>query len=109
MHSAASRAQKKGFKEGSEILKCKKTRLAHNLHELKRAPEKLLLMKSGIQLRCLPARVSTAKQLPGTEREEVFEIASDETARLSQLMTGFLDYASARQPKVATSPHRKKR
>jgi signal transduction histidine kinase len=49
----------------------------------------------------IAARVSTAKQLPGTEREDVFEIASDETARLSQLTTGFLDYASARQPKVA--------
>ena len=51
MHSPASGARKKGFKEVSEILKCKKTRLADNLHELERAPEKLLLMKSGIQLR----------------------------------------------------------
>src|SRR5271157_449292 len=39
------------LREVSEILRCRETRLANNLHELERAREKLLLMKSGIQLR----------------------------------------------------------
>lgn len=97
-------------------LQRKETSLANNLHELERAREKLLheeklaamgRLSSAIAheirnpVAMIASSIATAKQLLGAEREEMFAIASDEAARLSQLTTEFLDYASARQPKAA--------
>jgi signal transduction histidine kinase len=97
-------------------LRTKENRLAHNLLQLEQAREKLLheerlaamgRLSSAIahEIRnpvgMIASSIATAKQLSGEEREEMFAIASDEAARLSQLTTEFLDYASARQPKLA--------
>jgi two-component system sensor histidine kinase AtoS len=51
----------------------------------------------------IASSIATAKQLSGAEREEMFEIASEEAERLSRLTTDFLDYASTRSPKLANT------
>lgn len=92
-------------------LRRKETRLANNLLELERAREQLLReerlaavgrFSSAIAheirnpVAMIASSIATAKQLSGAEREEMFEIASEEANRLSQLTTEFLDYARPR-------------
>jgi len=92
------------------------TRLANNLLELKEAREKLLheerlaamgRLSSAIAheirnpVAMIASSIATAKRLSGAERDEMFGVASEEAGRLSQLTTEFLDYASARRPKMA--------
>lgn len=91
-------------------------RLANNVLELERAREKLLReerlaamgrLSSAIAheirnpVAMIASSIATAKQLSGSEREEMFGIASDEAHRLSQLTTDFLDYAATRRPNLA--------
>jgi len=47
----------------------------------------------------ISSSIATAKQLSGTEREEMFEIASEEANRLVRLTSEFLSYARPRPPK----------
>jgi two-component system, NtrC family, sensor histidine kinase HydH len=97
-------------------LRRKETRLANNVLELRHTREQLLReerlaavghLSSAIahELRnpvaMIASSIATAKELSGAEREEMFEIASEEANRLSQLTTEFLDYASTRPPRVA--------
>lgn len=97
-------------------LRRKEERLANNVLELERAREQLLReerlavvgrLSSAIAheirnpVAMIASSIATAKQLSGAEREEMFAIASDEAARLSQLTTEFLDYASSRAPNLA--------
>jgi len=99
-------------------LRRKETRLADNVLELERAREKLLReeklaamgrLSSAIAheirnpVAMIASSIATAKQLSGTEREEMFAIASDEAGRLSRLTTEFLDYASTRRPNVTVT------
>jgi two-component system, NtrC family, sensor histidine kinase HydH len=49
----------------------------------------------------ITSSIATAKQLSGAERDEMFEIASAEAARLVTLTTEFLDYARPRTPSLA--------
>jgi two-component system sensor histidine kinase AtoS len=49
----------------------------------------------------ITSSISTAKQLAGAERDEMFEIASAEAARLVTLTTEFLAYARPRTPSLA--------
>jgi len=92
-------------------LRRKEARLANNLLELERAREQLLReerlaavgrFSSAIAheirnpVAMIASSIATAKQLSGAEREEMFEIASEEANRLSQLTTDFLDYAKPR-------------
>ena len=51
----------------------------------------------------IASSIATANQLSGGEKEEMFGIAAEEAARLTQLTTEFLDYASARQPNVSAT------
>jgi two-component system, NtrC family, sensor histidine kinase HydH len=100
-------------------LRRKETRLANNVLELERTREKLLReeklaamgrLSSAIAheirnpVAMIASSIATAKQLSGAEREEMFGIASDEAARLSQLTTDFLDYASTRPPNLTVIP-----
>ena len=88
-------------------------RLANNLLELQRTRERLLQeeklaaigrLSSAIahEIRnpaaMISSSIATAKQLCGAEKEEMFEIASQEASRLSQLTTDFLSYARPRPP-----------
>ena len=97
-------------------LRSKEVRLANNLHELERAREQLVReerlaavgrLSSAIAheirnpVAMIASSIATAKQLSGAEREEMFEIASEEANRLSLLTTDFLDYASARPLNLA--------
>ena len=97
-------------------LRGKESRLANNVLELERAREQLLReeklaavgrLSSAIAheirnpVAMIASSIATAKQLSGAEREEMFDIASDEANRLSQLTTEFLDYASTRPPALA--------
>jgi two-component system, NtrC family, sensor histidine kinase HydH len=99
-------------------LRRKETRLARNLLELERAREQLLReeklaavgrLSSAIAheirnpVAMIASSIATAKQLSGTEREEMFAIASDEAARLTRLTTDFLDYARNRPPSLAVT------
>jgi len=97
-------------------LRRQEARLANNVLELERAREQLLReeklaamgrLSSAIAheirnpVAMIASSIDTAKQLSGPEREEMFGIASDEAARLTQLTTEFLDYASTRPPVLA--------
>jgi len=97
-------------------LRLKELRLANNVLELEQAREQLLREEklaamgrlSGAiaheirnPVAMIASSIATARQLAGAEREEMFEIASDEAHRLSQLTTDFLDYASIRPPNLA--------
>ncbi len=92
-------------------LRRKEARLANNLLELERAREQLLReerlaavgrFSSAIAheirnpVSMIASSIATAKELSGAEREEMFEIASEEANRLTQLTTDFLDYAKPR-------------
>ena len=92
-------------------LRRKETRLANNVLELERAREQLVReerlaavgrFSSAIAheirnpVSMIASSIATAKELAGAEREEMFEIASEEANRLSQLTTDFLDYAKPR-------------
>lgn len=96
-------------------LRRKETRLANNVLELERAREQLLReeklaamgrLSSAIAheirnpVAMIASSLATAKQLSGAEREEMFDIASDEAARLTQLTSEFLDYAKSRPPNL---------
>ena len=89
-------------------LRRKETHLAKNLLELERAREQLAReerlaavgrFSSAIAheirnpVAMIASSIATAKQFSGAEREEMFDIASDEANRLSDLTTEFLDYA----------------
>ncbi len=97
-------------------LRRKEVRLANNVLELEHAREQLLheeklaavgRLSSAIAheirnpVAMIASSIATAKQLSGAEREEMFEIASEEAERLSRLTTEFLDYASARPPRLS--------
>jgi signal transduction histidine kinase len=97
-------------------LRRKEDRLANNVLELEQAREQLLRdeklaamgrLSSAIAheirnpVAMIASSIATARQLTGAEREEMFEIASDEASRLTQLTTEFLDYASTRPPNLA--------
>ena len=99
-------------------LRRKQTRLADNLLELERTREKLLheeklgamgRLSSAIAheirnpVAMIVSSITTAKQSSGSEREEMFAIASDEAGRLSRLTSEFLDYASTRRPNVTVT------
>ena len=99
-------------------LRRKEIRLADNLLQLEQAREKLLheeklaamgRLSSAIAheirnpVAMITSSIATAKQLSGTDREEMFAIASDEAGRLSRLTTEFLDYASTRRPNVTVT------
>ena len=99
-------------------LRRKEARLANNLLELERAREQLLReeklaamgrLSSAIAheirnpVAMIASSIATAKQLSGSDREEMFAIASDEAARLTRLTTDFLDYARNRPPNLAVS------
>jgi signal transduction histidine kinase len=101
-----------------EDLHRKEARLAKNLLELQRAREQLLLEEklaamgrlSGAiaheirnPVAMIASSIATAKQLSGADREEMFAIASEEAARLTQLTTDFLDYARNRPPSLAVA------
>ena len=92
-------------------LRAKEARLANNLLELERAREQLLReerlaavgrLSSAIAheirnpVAMIASSIATARQLKGSEREEMFSIAADEANRLSNLTTEFLDYARTR-------------
>ena len=97
-------------------LRQKETRLANNVLELERTRERLLQeerlaavgrLSSAIAheirnpVAMISSSIATAKQLSGAEREEMFEIASAEAARLVNLTSEFLDYARPRTPHLA--------
>jgi signal transduction histidine kinase len=92
-------------------LRIKEARLANNLLELERAREQLSReerlaavgrLSSAIAheirnpVAMIASSIATARQLSGSEREEMFAIAADEANRLSNLTTEFLDYARTR-------------
>lgn len=96
----------------------KEARLANNLLELERAREQLLReeklaamgrLSSAIAheirnpVAMIASSIDTAKQLSGADREEMFDIASEEAARLTRLTTDFLDYARNRPPSLAVA------
>ncbi len=96
-------------------LRDQERRLAHNVAELDQARERLLQeeklaavgrLSSAIAheirnpVAMISSSIATAKQLAGAEREEMFEIASEEAARLVTLTTEFLAYARPRPPKL---------
>ncbi len=97
-------------------LRHKETRLANNVQELEQTRERLLQeerlaavgrLSSAIAheirnpVAMITSSIATAKQLSGAEREEMFEIASAEAARLVTLTSEFLDYARPRTPSPA--------
>lgn len=97
-------------------LRQKEIRLANNVLELERTRERLLQeerlaavgrLSSAIAheirnpVAMITSSIATAQQLSGTERDEMFEIASAEAARLVTLTTEFLDYARPRTPHLA--------
>jgi two-component system, NtrC family, sensor histidine kinase HydH len=96
-------------------LRQQETRLANNVLELEQTRERLLQeerlaavgrFSSAIAheirnpVAMISSSIATAKQLSGAEREEMFEIASAEAARLVTLTTEFLDYARPRTPSL---------
>src|SRR6516165_8920303 len=95
-------------------LREREMRLAGNLLELQRTRERLVQeerlaavgrLSSAIAheirnpVAMISSSIATAKQLSGTEREEMFEIASEEANRLVRLTSEFLSYARPRPPK----------
>ncbi len=93
-------------------------RLARNVAELDEAREKLLQeeklaavgrLSSAIAheirnpVAMISSSIATAKRLSGSDREEMFAIASDEANRLVTLTTDFLAYARPRPPKLAST------
>ncbi len=99
-------------------LRRKEVRLANNVLELEHAREQLLReeklaavgrLSSAIAheirnpVAMIASSIATARQLSGDEREEMFEIASEEAGRLSRLTTEFLDYASTRPPTLSST------
>ena len=95
--------------------RAKEERLAKNVLELERTREQLVReerlavvgrLSSAIAheirnpVAMIASSIATARQLTGAEREEMFEIASEEANRLTQLTTEFLDYASTRPAKL---------
>lgn len=100
-------------------LRQKEDRLAKNLHDLQETREKLLheeklaavgRLSSAIAheirnpVSLISTSIATAKQVTGSEREEMYEIASEEASRLVSLSSDFLSYAHPRKPKpVSTS------
>jgi len=95
-------------------LREREMRLARNLQELQRTREQLVQeerlaavgrLSSAIAheirnpVAMISSSIATAKQLSGTEREEMFEIASEEANRLVRLTSEFLSYARPRPPK----------
>lgn len=97
-------------------LRERETSLATNLLELQRTRERLVQqerlaavgrLSSAIAheirnpVAMISSSIATAKQLSGTEREEMFEIASEEASRLVRLTTDFLSYARPRPPQPA--------
>ena len=96
-------------------LRQKEERLAKNLLDLQQAREKLLLeeklaavgrLSSAIAheirnpVSLISTSIATAKQLSGSEKDEMYEIASEEAARLVSLSSDFLSYAHPRAPKM---------
>jgi signal transduction histidine kinase len=90
--------------------------LANNLLELQRTRERLVReerlaavgrLSSAIAheirnpVAMISSSIATAKQLTGNEREEMFEIASEEASRLVRLTTEFLTYARPRALQLA--------
>ena len=97
-------------------LRERETHLANNLLELQRTRERLVQeerlaavgrLSSAIAheirnpVAMISSSIATAKQLSGNEREEMFEIASEEASRLVQLTTDFLTYARPRPLQLA--------
>jgi signal transduction histidine kinase len=97
-------------------LRQKEIRLANNVLELERTRERLLQeerlaavgrLSSAIAheirnpVAMITSSLATAKQASGAERDEMFEIASSEAARLVTLTSEFLDYARPRTPNRA--------
>lgn len=96
-------------------LRAQENRLAQNLYELDHARERLLReeklaavgrLSSAIAheirnpVAMISSSIATAKRLTGCEREEMFDIASEEASRLLRLTTGFLAYARPRPPNL---------
>ena len=96
-------------------LRAQESRLTQNLHELDHARERLLQeeklavvgrLSSAIAheirnpVAMISSSIATAKRLSGAEREEMFDIASEEASRLLRLTTEFLAYARPRPPKL---------
>jgi signal transduction histidine kinase len=94
----------------------KEQSLAQNLLELERTRQKLLheeklaavgRLSSAIAheirnpVAMISSSLATAKQLDGQEREEMFEIATEEATRLVTLTTDFLAYARPRPARLA--------
>ena len=92
-------------------LRQRELNLASNLLELQRTRERLVQeerlaavgrLSSAIAheirnpVAMISSSIATAKQLSGNEREEMFDIASEEASRLVQLTTEFLTYARPR-------------
>lgn len=90
-------------------------RLASNLLELERTRERLVQeerlsavgrLSSAIAheirnpVSMISSSIATAKQLTGSEREEMFEVASQEASRLVQLTSEFLTYARPHAPET---------
>jgi len=99
-------------------LRQKEDHLAKNLHDLHETREKLLheeklaavgRLSSAIAheirnpVSLISSSIATAKQVSGSEREEMYEIASEEATRLVTLSSDFLSYAHPRQPKLAAT------
>lgn len=99
-------------------LRDQENRLAQNLAELDQARERLLQeeklaavgrLSSAIAheirnpVAMISSSIATAKRLTGPEREEMFDIASEEASRLVRLTTDFLAYARPRLPKLTTT------
>jgi signal transduction histidine kinase len=100
-------------------LREREQRLANNLLELERTRGRLLQeerlsavgrLSSAIAheirnpVSMISSSIATAKQLSGAEKEEMFEIASQEASRLVQLTSEFLSYARPHAPEpVPTS------
>jgi signal transduction histidine kinase len=97
-------------------LRERETSLANNLLELERTRELLVQeerlaavgrLSSAIAheirnpVAMISSSIATAKQLSGDEREEMFEIASEEASRLVQLTSDFLTYARPKPLQVA--------
>jgi signal transduction histidine kinase len=90
--------------------------LANNLLELQKTRERLVQeerlaavgrLSSAIAheirnpVAMISSSIATAKQFSGNEREEMFEIASEEASRLVRLTTEFLTYARPRALQLA--------
>lgn len=96
-------------------LRKEQANLAHNLLELEHTREQLLQeeklaavgrLSSAIAheirnpVAMIQSSLATAAQLAGAEREEMLNIASEESARLVTLTTDFLAYARPRSPRL---------